>query len=415
MIRKIIPILSVLALTAACDSKSSEHRERESHGDHEGPDDHAEDARDHGEHEEDGDREEHGEETTGHDEGETTVRLSPAAMKKGAIIIGKASEGILEDALELSAEVTLPPDQKAHVSPLVDGQLLNVKVAIGEQVKAGQGLATLRSVALGRARAEHARTTALRDVAKTTLERQEKLREEGISSERSYLDAKAAYDQANAERSAALSGLSVFGASGGSGADMTLVSPIDGTLVERHATQGENVSPGDTLFVIADTSTVWVVGQAYERQLGRVVPEMNATISVPAFPSEVWKGKVSYVGATLSEGTRTLPVRVELDNKSGKLRPGLFGTLQLVPEESAAKGVLVPLTAVQELNGSSIVFVPEKEDGVFSTQPVTLGRENKSQVEILNGLTAGSDVVVDGGFILKSELIRGQLGHGHAH
>jgi len=409
MTRKIIPILTALALTVACDSKSSNHREGDSHDGHE-------DASDHGEHEEGGDHEGHGEEKGEHDEdGETMVRLSPAAMKKGAISIGKAGEGILKDALELPAEVQLPPDQKAHVSPLVDGQLLNVKVAIGDQVKAGQGLATLRSVALGRARAEYARTTALRDVAKSTLERQEKLREEGISSERSYLDAKAAYDQANAERSAALSGLSVFGASGGSGADMTLVSPIDGTLVERHATQGENVSPGDTLFVIADTSTVWVVGQAYERQLGRVLPEMDATISLPAFPSEVWKGKVSYVGATLSEGTRTLPVRVELDNKTGKLRPGLFGTLQLVPEENAKKGVLVPLTAVQELNGSSIVFVPEKEAGVFSTQPVTLGRENKFQVEILNGLTAGSDVVVDGGFILKSELVRGQLGHGHAH
>lgn len=400
-----MPILGAFAF-AACDSESSNHGEEKSHDAHEESPGH----------EEDGDHEGHGEEKGGPDEdGETMVRLSPAAMKKGSISIGKAGEGILKDALELPAEVTLPPDQKAHVSPLVDGQLLNVKVAIGDLVKAGQGLATLRSVALGRARAEYARTTAMRDVAKSTLERQEKLREEGISSERSYLDAKAAYDQANAERSAALSGLSVFGASGGSGADMTLVSPIDGTLVERHATQGENVSPGDTLFVIADTSSVWVVGQAYERQLGRVVPEMDATISLPAFPSEVWKGKVSYVGATLSEGTRTLPVRVELDNKEGKLRPGLFGTLQLVPEENVKKGVLVPLTAVQELNGSSIVFVPEKEAGVFSTQPVTLGRENKFQVEILNGLTAGSDVVVDGGFILKSELVRGQLGHGHDH
>ncbi len=344
-----------------------------------------------------------------------TVRLSPSALKKSGVVVGKAGEGVLQDALDVPAEVQLPPDRVAHVSPLVDGQLLDVRVAVGAQVKPGQALATLRSVALGRARAELTRTTSLRDVAKQTLERQEKLRAEGISSERSYLDAKSAYDQANAERGAALSGLSVFGANVGYGPDMTLVSPIEGTVVERHATQGENVSPGDALFVVANTSKVWVIGQAYERQLARVVPDMKATVTLTAFPSKSWEGKVDYIGATLSEGTRTLPIRVEIDNKEGLLRPGLFGNLQLFPGDAAGSGVVLPLTAVQELNGNSIVFVPEGEEGVFSTQPITLGRENKAQVEVLRGLKAGSAVVIDGGFVLKSELVRSQLGHGHDH
>lgn len=346
---------------------------------------------------------------------EKTVRLSKAALLKGTITLGKASAGTLQDALEIPAEVQIPPDHVAHVSPLVDGQLRDVRVALGARVKANQPLATLRSVALGRARAELSRTTAMRDLTKLTLERQEKLRDEGISSERSYLDAKASYDQASAERNAALSGLSVFGAGGGSGPDMLLLSPIDGTIVERHATQGENVSSGDSLFVVANTEIVWVIGQAYERQLAHVVPEMKATVTLTAFAGKSWGGKVDYIGATLTPGSRTLPVRVEIKNDQGLLRPGLFGSLHLFPGESKGEGVLVPLSAVQEFHGSPVVFVPEANEGEFSFQPVTLGRENRAQVEVLEGLSAESPIVVEGAFILKSELLRAELGHGHAH
>ncbi len=401
---KKLTFAAALCLIIGCDFPFSETKDRDSPGDS-----HARQ----GGHEAHEKSEEQGDP---HEDAESkSVRLSAKALEKSGVVLGKASEGVLQEALDVPAEIQLPPDHVAHVSPLVDGQLLDVRVAVGAQVKAGQALATLRSVALGRARAEYTKTTSLRDVAKQTLERQEKLRAEGISSERAYLDAKAAYDQANAERGAALSGLSVFGATGGSGPDMTLVSPIAGTVVERHATQGENVSPGDPLFVIADTSKVWVIGQAYERQLALVVPDMKATVTLSAFPSKSWDGKVDYIGATLSEGTRTLPIRVEIDNAEGLLRPGLFGNLQLHPGETAAGGVLIPLTAIQELNGHSMVFVPEQEPGVFSTQPVTLGRENKRQVEVLSGLQVGSSLVVEGGFILKSELLRGQLGHGHDH
>lgn len=409
-------LLALLILVVACDPKHRSQKEGESHKEHEGHDSHEEEAHEHSEHEGKGEKSEH----DAHDEPEaaheeSTVQVPLSVLKNGSVKLGKSSIGVLKDALEVPAEVQLPPDHVAHVSPLVDGQLLNVRVGIGDQIKKGQALATLRSVTLGRARAEYGRTTALREVAKQTLERQEKLRNEGISSERSYLDAKAAYDQANAERGAALSGLSVFGASGGSGPDMTLVSPIDGTLVERHATQGENVSPGDSLFVIADTSKVWIIGQAYERQLSRVTAEMKATVTLTAFPSKSWDGQVSYIGATLSESTRTLPIRVEIENTDGLLRPGLFGTLRLFPGQLENSGVLVPLTAIQELNGNPVVFVPENKEGKFAAQPVTLGRENRQEVEILNGLKSGAPIVVDGGFILKSELMRGQLGHGHEH
>ncbi len=436
-------LTGTLLLAVGCNQPTSEHGAAESHADHEAHDSHKGDAHEHAEHAEhaehgkdDGHAEhgkddghaEHGKDDGhGEDDGhghdkppehgdeENAVHVPVSSIDNGSIVLAKVIQGVLKDALEVPAEIQIPPDRLAHVSPLVDGQLLNVRVGIGEVIKAGQPLVTLRSVALGKARAALSRATTLQGLAKRTLDRQKKLRDEGISSERSYLDARAALDQADAERSAALSGLSVFGATGGSGPDMTLVSPIAGTVIERHATRGENVSPGDPLFVVADTSLVWVIGQAYERQISRVRPKMKATLTLTAYPSKSWQGQVSYIGAIVSEATRTLPIRVEIENDKGLLRPGLFGSLRLYPDRGGADGVLVPLTAIQTIKDGPVVFIPGDEAGEFRAQPVTLGRENKLQVEVLKGLVAGSSVVVQGGFILKSEMIRGQLGHGHAH
>jgi cobalt-zinc-cadmium efflux system membrane fusion protein len=252
-------------------------------------------------------------------------------------------------------------------------------------------------------------------VARQHLERQRKLRAEGINSQRSLLEAELTFKQAEAEREAALSRLRVFGGRRGGGPDMDLVSPISGMVVERHATRGENVSPRTTLFVVADLSRVWVMGRVYEQQIAQVKPGMPALLRLNAYPGRTWRGEVDFVGAALDEATRTLPVRVELENPEGLLRPGLFGSLRLLGAEEGGGGVLLPREAVQTWDGRAVVFVPGDHPGEFKAQPITTAREGDGQVEVVRGLSAGQEVVVSGAFVLKSELVRSQLGHGHAH
>jgi cobalt-zinc-cadmium efflux system membrane fusion protein len=160
---------------------------------------------------------------------------------------------------------------------------------------------------------------------------------------------------------------------------------------------------------------VWVIGRVYEQQVAQVAPGMNATLTLNAYPGRTWTGTVDFVGATLDESTRTLPIRVELDNPDGLLRPGLFGSLRLASGQPTSTSVVVPLSAVQTVDNRTVVFVPGHEDGEFAAHPVTTGRENPRQVEVLEGLEPGARIVVEGAFILKSELMRGELGHGHAH
>ncbi len=413
--KRITPFLLACALAwgPGCKETEGQNHGDESHEEHEGHDDHEGD--DHG-------HEEHAGEEEGHDEHggdergeERVVHISAVALSRSEIRLSTAEAGVFADALEVPAEVQLNPDRVAHISPLVEGQLLSVDVTLGDRVEAETQLARLRSVELGQARAELSRTTSLRDVAEQNRDRQRRLREEGISSERSLLEAELAYEQADAERDAARSRLRVFGLRGGSGPDMTLDSPIAGVVVERHATRGENVSPDDTLFIVADLSRVWVIGRVYERQVAQVAPGMNATLALNAYPGRTWTGTVDFVGATLDEATRTLPIRVEIDNPDGLLRPGLFGSLRLASGQPTGSTVVIPLSAVQTVDNRTVVFVPGDEEGEFAAHPVTIGRESNRQAEVLQGLEPGSRIVVEGAFILKSELMRGELGHGHAH
>ena len=361
--------------------------------------------------------EEHGDEAHG-DEGhgdEDEIRLSEEAIARAGIRVETVSSGVVSGNVTAPAEVQFNPDRLAHVSPLVDGQIRKVLVSLGDRVEAGQPLAILRSVELGRARAEYHRARAMLDVAKANLDRQQRLRKEGIASERSYLDARFKVAEAKAQLEAARAQLAIFGVRGGSGPDFPLEAEISGIVVERHATRGESVGPRDTLFVVADLSNVWVLGRVYEQSVAAVEEGMHAILRLRAYPGRTWKGTVTYVASTLDEQSRTLPVRVEIDNPDGALRPGLFGTLQLHRAANDAEVPVVPEQAVQEIEGRTVVFVPGDEPGTFHAVPVAVGLRGGGLVEIAKGLSVGDRVVTDGAFVLKSHKMRSQLGEGHAH
>ena len=343
---------------------------------------------------------------------QTRVRLTEAALETSSIRLERVSAHRVSSAvIRIPAEVQFDPDRLAHVSPLVDGQVASVAVTIGDRVEAGQKLGTFRSVELGQARAELSRATAVRETAEATLERQKRLRKDGFSSERNLLEAQQAFDEADAAWNAAQSSLRVFGVSGGSGPDMALKSPISGVVVERDATRGENVSTEETLFVVADASEVWVVARAYEQHIPYVSVGMSASLEVRPHAERRWSGAVDYVAPSLDETSRTLPVRVSLSNYDGALRPGMFGTLS-IEGGAAGAGLSVPEAAVQSLNDQDVVFVAGDGDRTFEARTVVLGGQAEGRFAILEGLSGTENVVVDGAFILKSELVRGQLADG---
>jgi RND family efflux transporter MFP subunit len=156
------------------------------------------------------------------------------------------------------------------------------------------------------------------------------------------------------------------------------------------------------------------VGQVPELLVSNAAEGATVVTRLHAWPEASWQGKLDYIAPALDAQTHTLPVRMTLKNPEGKLKAGMFGTLELLGDEE--RPLTVPAAAVLVVDGAHTVFVPEEADpGHFKPVGVEIGRRAGDLVEIKRGLTAGQKVVTQGAFTLKSLLKQDELGEGHAH
>ncbi len=186
---------------------------------------------------------------------------------------------------------------------------------------------------------------------------------------------------------------------------------LDGVIIEKHVTRGEAVTPDSQAFVVADLGSVWIDLSVYQRDLTRIRPgQLAQVIAGHDLPDA--QGVVSYVTPVVDEATRTATARIVLDNPEGFWRPGMFATAEVTVESSEVE-IAVPVAALHSLDDKTVVFV--RASTGFRTRPVTTGRRDMQWAEIREGLAAGEQVVVHGGFTVKSELLRSEFGGGHGH
>ncbi len=361
---------------------------------------------------------EHGEGEHGEGEHGGEVHLDAHVIERNGIVTEAAQMRLLLGALEVPAEVKVNPDRIAHVASLAPGRLSEINAKLGDRVERGDVLAVVRSVELGKIRADLSVARARERAARADLERLQVLADEGLAAKRRLTEARARSETATAEVKAAKAGLLVYGGSGRGGAELSLRAPISGTIIKRHASPGEVIDTLRSPFVIADLSEVWVMGRVYEQELSQVSEGMAADVALIAYPGRTWRGAVDYVSSTLDEDTRTVSIRVVLDNDEGLLRPGLFGTIAIGPSgesEGSGEVLSIPDTALSTVGDRTVVFVTGDEEGSFVPRDVVPGQRAHGLVEIREGLKVGEPVVTGGAFVLKSELLKGSIGEGHAH
>jgi len=177
-------------------------------------------------------------------------------------------------------------------------------------------------------------------------------------------------------------------------------SPVAGTIVEKMAVEGMHVMAGQTLFRVADLSAVWVEADVPEQDMPVVRVGRQATVTLESFPDEPLAGKTTYVYPTVDERTRTAKVRFQFANRGGRLKPGMFATVQLTGP--ATTGLAVPTDAVLDAGKDQLVFVALGE-GRFEPRPVKLGRRTREEIEITDGLKEGEEVATGAAFFLDSE------------
>lgn len=357
-----------------------------------------------------------------HEEG-SEVSLTPEAVAAARLVIEPAEERRLATDLVLQGRIDLDPRKQAVISAWISGQVDVISVQSGEDVKKGQRLATVQSPELGEAIAAFRGAKALDDASDARLERLRRLETDGVAAHAQVLDAEAEHAGALGALEAAEERLRILGVDPTIGdphagehfpSHVPVRSPISGKVLTADASVGARVEPGDELFRVGDLGEVWLILNVYERDLSAVTVEQTVKFSVAAWPSEAFEGRVLQVGDWVEPEARTIEVRVLVPNPDHRLKPNMFAEARLSGSASGDVGIVLPAQAVEDIEGKSIVFVQEQL-GHFEAREVTVATRSTTHVLLSAGIEVGEPVVVDGAFALKSELAKGELGHGHAH
>ncbi len=189
-----------------------------------------------------------------------------------------------------------------------------------------------------------------------------------------------------------------------------LHSPASGRVVECRVSAGEAVDTADVLFVVADNTTMWLLADVYERDLLLLREGIPVLFTVDGLPGVSFEGRVNWISSQVDDRTRTVRVRADLPNKDGLLRANMFGEARLVVHDDA-NVLSVPSEAVQTDGCCQLVFVREGE-AVFAPRKVTLGASASGYVEVLEGLEEGELVATTGSFLMKTEILKGNIGAG---
>ncbi len=184
---------------------------------------------------------------------------------------------------------------------------------------------------------------------------------------------------------------------------LEVVAPIDGTVVDRHCVPGEAIEQTDRLFVVSDVSLMWAWIDIYEADIESVEVGQPVYFTISGTESPEFHGKVDWIDTALNPTTRTIRVRAEMENPTGRLRANEFGRarIQVGAERQA---LFVPRDSVQTLGDSQVVFRPISADRYAPVRVKTAEADDPDQIQVLTGLKAGQSVVSTGAFLLKSEL-----------
>lgn len=344
------------------------------------------------------------------------LRLEPDVLRDLRITTTTARARTQQVPITAPGELRVDEDRFAQVGPLIPGRVVRLLAAEGDDVTAGQTLAELESPEVMRTRATLLQATARCALLEKTLARKKALALAGTVPPREVEEAEAELHAADLELKAARSTLTALRLKeDGQGGSFPLVTPIAGRVLSRSLQLGQLMEPVQTAFRIADLSRLWVRAAVFEREAVGLKPGMQAEVQPAALPDLKLLAKVVRVGPEIQPDSRTAQVWLALPNPNLRLKPGMSARVELLNAPGEGMGILsVPLAAVQRVAEQWVVFIPQGP-GVFEVRSIGRGRDLDGEVEVLSGLQAGTELVVEGAFILRASAAKGEGGHAHSH
>ena len=325
------------------------------------------------------------------------------------IKISVVSQGDVSDILRVAGQIDFDEQALTRIGASVTGRVTQINAQLGNEVKKGDTLALINSSELSNSQLAYLKARSEKEFHRRTVQRAKTLFEADVISAAELQRRESEYEVASAQTRAAQDQLRVLGVNlkameelattGAIDSVASVMATIKGIVVERKVTTGQVVQPADVLFTVADLSRVWAVAQVPEQQVAQVKVGQSVHIEVPALENEKLIGKLIYVGQTVNPESRTVLVRTELDNTSGRLKPSMLASMLI--ESTPTKRVVVPITAIVREQDADYVFIEEKP-GSFRLKPVRLSSEHNGQRVVLDGLSQGMRIVSDGAFHLNN-------------
>lgn len=345
------------------------------------------------------------------------VKFSPEQCKTHCITTEQASAGNLQKVVRAPAQITINSDQIAHIIPKVSGIAQKAYKNLGETVRSGEVIAILESKEMAEIKAAYLTALKKEQLASNAFEREKNLFDKSITSTQDYQQASNAKDQAAIELELTRQKLYALGFTISELDSLPLDpptqlltyelrSPIDGQIISRHFTPGEYVMTDHETFVVANLNHLWAEISIFPSDRQYVKKDQSVTII--SNDGRSIDAKITYLSPVINENTMTSSVIAELDNSSGDWFPGSFAQAELMTEKLPVE-CLIPKTAVQDIDGSKVVFITDN-DG-FKMSPITTGRDDEEHYEILNGLENGETYAATNTFMLKAELQKEEAEH----
>jgi cobalt-zinc-cadmium efflux system membrane fusion protein len=298
----------------------------------------------------------------------------------------------------LDANCTVAPDveRTVHVTSLAGGRVIEIRARLGDAVKQGQVLLVVHSPDLAAAISDYRKSQADEALTRKALERAGLLYSHGAAPQKDVEQAEAAEAKAKVDTASAADRIRLLGGSIERLSPVIEVkAPVSGVIVEQNTAGGEGVKSLDnspSLFTIADLSRVWVLCDVYENDLGQVNVGDSAEVRLAAYSDRLLRGRVGNIGQVLDPAARTAKVRLELGNRGGLMRPGMFARAGFV-SRAARERMVVPASAILRVRDRDWVFRSESE-GRFRRLPVETGPAAAGgRQEILAGTLRPGDAV----------------------
>ena len=351
--------------------------------------------------------------------GDQKLVLTPEQVRTAGLKIETVGERPTTEASGQMATGVVQANsyKETPVVSLVGGIVRSVRGELGQNLKRGQTVAVVFSNELADAQSRYLTAVATLDEHHRHHLRTIKLVEIGAASRQELEAAISQYREAesnlaNLRQKLMLLGMSspridALNSTSQISSEVTVPSPSAGTITSRSVNPGEVIEANKELMRVTDLSTVWVVGQVYEKDLATIHVGSGANITSDAYPGRVFRGRISYVDPKIDPATRTAQVRIELVNPRQALKIGMYVNVAFASMGVAERTTpVIPKAAAQSMGNQQFVFVATGKPNEFLVRAVRLGAESNGFCPVLEGLTVGERIVTEGSFLLRAEWLK---------